>query len=119
MREALPFGADPIEGQQFETTEIHWIKLTSTTASGGFYPAKRYDVNAESQLFTDPDDDCWAWFPNGDTTQTDIFYPMRLVGIKSTDGKAIYAYFSRTSQSCRFSGIRAVVATPYTQGGSV
>lgn len=72
-----------------ETTETHWVQITSTTKTAGRYPGKRYDFDAQDQSYTEQET-VWVDTPNSEILAEDIYYLAKLVGVRTADNIAIY-----------------------------
>ena len=82
-------GGGTREDQPPETTEIHWVKISSTTKTASRYPGVRQERDADLRTFT-PKETCWVDAPNGETLDVGSYYPVKLAGVRSADGLAIY-----------------------------
>lgn len=89
-REVNPYGGDPaLDPPGPGTIEIHWLQITSTTKTGDFYYAERYDAAATADGFDGPQEACLLFPPNGEALFENVYYPTKLFG--TSDGVTVYA----------------------------
>jgi hypothetical protein len=74
-----------------DTIEVHLVKITSTTKIAGRYPGTLYHYDADADTLTpDTIGDIWIKAFNSVALETGVFYPARVAGARSADGKLIY-----------------------------
>lgn len=67
-------------GQEAEPdVVVEFVKLDSTTKTGGYYPGHWQEYDPETQAWTQKDL-AWVFDPNGGTVDTSTYYPAKLLG---------------------------------------
>jgi hypothetical protein len=85
VEQYLQDGAPPQQPAAPRAVEVHFVRITSTTQTGGRYPGKRYDRDADG--FTEGET-VWVDTPNGESLNTGTNYAARL--IDDVDGVDVY-----------------------------
>lgn len=104
VREGLPYGdVLPPAPPRVQDQENLFAQLTSASATEGRYPATLYfsDQTGTVATFTAISDAGGVWVkgPNGETLTTSTYYPVRLAGTKTADGKSCYDVVGKLSSA--------------------
>lgn len=91
VTEALPYGEVPAQPLAIDSTEVHFVQITSTTTTDGRYPGSLYirESDATTAVFTlqGSAGDIWVQTPNGELLFTGKYFESKLTGVKTADGK--------------------------------
>lgn len=90
VKERLAYGLEDPKEPIPETTELHHAEITSTTQTAGRYPGTLYEYDADADSYTSLETIWVDTIYSGQILQTSVKYDVRLVGLRSADGIAIY-----------------------------